>query len=56
MSTHTANQASQNIPSEHVLIVKDDDGLRQLLLDELEDRDLVTQAVSSAEEAAVLLD
>lgn len=36
---------------ERVLLVEDDDSLRQLLVEELEDRGLQVRALASAEEA-----
>jgi len=41
---------------QRVLVVEDDDGLRQLLVEELEDRELSVRAVASAEEAVPLLE
>lgn len=41
---------------QRVLIVEDDDSLRQLLVEELEDRPLHVHAVASAEDAVPLLD
>ena len=41
---------------QRVLVVEDDDGLRQLLVEELEDRELSVRAVPSAEEAVPLLE
>lgn len=45
-----------DLPAERVLVVEDDQGLRQLLLDELEDRGLSVQGVPSTEEAVTLLE
>jgi two-component system response regulator AtoC len=47
---------AHEMPPERVLVVEDDEGLRQLLVDELEDRGLGTRAVNSAEEASPLLE
>jgi len=39
------------VTQERVLLVEDDDSLRQLLVEELEDRGLQVRALASAEEA-----
>ncbi|MBC8648920.1 sigma-54-dependent Fis family transcriptional regulator [Pseudomonas sp. MTM4] len=41
---------------QRVLVVEDDDGLRQLLVEELEDRALTVQSMASAEDAVPLLE
>ena len=41
---------------QRVLVVEDDDSLRQLLVEELEDRALQVQAVATAEEALTRLE